>query len=103
MLFFGTAAYQLKEGGQTIGRKDPQSEANIQIATGDATLQIMHAQLKVVTLNDGSYKYIVTPYSHDTSVFVNQLLLEEDDEVMLNIGEELRLGDTVLLLKPSTK
>ena len=103
MLYFGDAAYRLKEGEQTIGRKDPLSEANIQIATGDATLQMVHAQLKVVSLNDGSYKYIVTPCSQDTSVFVNQLLLEKDDEVMLNIGDELRLGDTVLLLKPSTK
>ena len=85
-----------------IGRKDPLSEAEIQIATGDASLQLVHARLKVAARNDGNHIYIISPYSHETAVFVNQLPLEEGDEVMLNIGDELRMGDTVLLLKSST-
>lgn len=102
-LYFGDAVYQLKEGLQTIGRKDPLSEADIQVATGDASLLLVHAQLKVVARDDGNYKYIVMPCGHEASVLVNSLPLEEGDEVMLNIGDELCLGDTVLLLKPSTK
>ncbi len=102
VLFFGKAEYQLKEGTQMIGRKDPLSEAEIQIATGDASLQLVHARLKVAARNDGNHIYIISPYSHETAVFVNQLPLEEGDEVMLNIGDELRMGDTVLLLKSST-
>lgn len=103
MLYFGDAAYQLKVGQQTIGRKDPLSEADIQIATGDISLHLVHVQLKVAVRNDGNYKYIVSPCGHEASVLVNNLPLEEDDEVMLNMGDELRLGDTTLLLKPSTK
>lgn len=103
MLYFGDATYQLKEGQQTIGRKDPLSEADIQIATGDVTLHLVHAQLKVAARNDGNYKYIITPSGHEATVFVNNLSLEEDDEVMLNMDDELRLGDTALVLKPSTK
>lgn len=102
VLFFGKAEYQLKEGTQMIGRKDPQSKAEIQIATGDASLLLEHAHLKVVERNDGSNMYIVSPCSHEATLFVNQLPLEEGDEVMLNIGDELRMGDTVLLLKSST-
>lgn len=98
VLCFGKAMYQLKEGKQMIGRKDPQSKAEIQIATGDASLLLEHAHLKVVARNDGSNMYIVSPCSHEATLFVNQLPLEEGDEVMLNIGDELRLGDTVLRL-----
>ena len=102
MLCYGKASYPLKEGVQTIGLKDPSSTADIQIATGDATLQMAHAQLRVVTLTDGSFKYIVTPCA-DAPVLVNSQSLQEGDEVMLNMGDTLCIGDTELILKPSKK
>ena len=99
MLYYGAASYPLKEGIQVIGLKDPASKADIQIATGDPSLMMEHAKLKVVSLHDGGYKYIVSPHGKNSPVSVNQLPLQEDDEVVLKAGDELKLGDTVLVLK----
>lgn len=103
VLYYGAAAYPLKEGIQVIGLKDPASKADIQIATGDPSLMKEHAVLKVVPLHNGGYKYIVSSVGKNVPVFVNNLPLQEDDEVVLNIGDELKLGDTVLDLKILTE
>jgi hypothetical protein len=103
VLYYGAAAYPLKEGIQVIGLKDPASKADIQIATGDPSLMKEHAVLKVVPLHNGGYKYIVSSVGKNVPVFVNKLPLQEDDEVVLNIGDELKLGDTVLDLKILTE
>lgn len=98
-LYYGEAAYSLKEGDNTIGKKDPSSTAGIQIATGDSTMCLSHACVKVVRLSNGKYKYVVFPLHQEFPVLIGKHPLSEGDEVVLELGEELQLGETVLILR----
>lgn len=53
-------------------------------------------ELKVVRLNDGNNKCLVRALNDELSVLVNGESLGKEDEVALAVGDELRIGNTVL-------
>lgn len=97
--YYGEAHYELKEGVNIIGRKHPTSKADIQIATGDPFLRIEHASVKIVRLKDGGCKCVVKTLGKDCLVVIEGQKLTEGDEVLLNIGGKMLLGDSLLLYK----
>lgn len=104
-LFFGDARYELKEGTNVIGRKHPSSKADIQIATGDPLLQTEHACVNVIRLKNGDGKCVVKGLPPTISsegechVSVAGQELVEGDEVLLQRGDEIQLGETILIYK----
>ena len=104
-LFFGDARYELKEGTNVIGRKHPSSKADIQIATGDPLLQTEHACVNVIRLKNGDGKCVLNglPSLYSSAdgccVSVAGLPLVEGDEVLLQSGDEIQLGETIIIYK----
>ncbi|MBR1400600.1 MAG: FHA domain-containing protein [Prevotella sp.] len=98
-LAYGEAEYQLREGKNTIGCKSPSSKADIQIATGDPLLTFEHAIINVFLLKDGSYKHVISSLTEKHPAYINGELLHNGDEVVLCKGDEIDLGESVLLVK----
>lgn len=98
-LCYGDACYSLKEGLNVVGKKHPASKADVQIATGDPSLQLEHASVNVVRLANGDSKCVVRPMTKSGIVAVDDLTLLEGDAVVLPKGGKLTLGDTVLICK----
>lgn len=78
-LFYGEMRIDLKEGVNQIPL--PASD----------TLEIT-----LVRLNDGNYKCLVRALNEEQSVWVNGLPLSKEEEVALAVGDELRIGNSVL-------
>lgn len=53
-------------------------------------------EIKVVRLSDGNSKCLVSAKSPQHSLYVNNILLNFGDQIALAIGDELRIGNTVL-------
>lgn len=95
-LHYGEAVYPLKEGVNIVGRKDPTSKADLQIATGDPFLELEHARINVVRLSNGRIKTIISKSSAEASILIGKEHLQGDDEVVFNKGDEIQLGNTLL-------
>ena len=55
-----------------------------------------HLELNVVLLSDGSSKCMVRPLSAEHPVLLNGQPMEIDDQVVLAMGDELKIGNTTL-------
>lgn len=98
-LAYGEAEYQLREGKNTIGCKSPSSKADIQIATGDPLLMREHAIIYVFLLKDDSYKHVISSLTEEQPACINGEQLHDGDEMVLSKGDEIGLGECVLLVK----
>lgn len=98
-LYYGEAVYPLTEGENTIGVKSPQSDTTIQIATGDSTLLPLHATVHVVRLANGDCKCIISTADQGAPASVNGQALAPDDKIVLTQGDQIQVGDTLLIYK----
>ena len=62
-----------------------------------------HLELKLVLLQDGSCKCIVSPLSAEHPVWINGEQMELEDKTVLSVGDEIRIGDTSLVYEKATK
>lgn len=53
-------------------------------------------EIKVVRLKDGNSKCLVHPLNDEPAVLVNGEALGKEDEVALSIGDEIKIGETIL-------
>ena len=97
MFHYGDAAYSLKEGLNIIGRKHPESQADIQIATGDLDMELEHASINVVRLKNGTCKTIIKKSSSKAFVLVGTQELQDDDELVFSKGDKIQMGDTIII------
>ena len=90
--------YQLAIGLNTVGRKAASSTATVQIATADRTMSRRHAVIEV-RIAGGQILHIFKNDTNKNPSFVNDTLIERADQMVLNDGNRLKLGGTVLTFK----
>ena len=79
--------YQLRLGINTIGRKAASSPASVQIATDDRTMSRSHA---VIDVSHAGGK---------TPSFLNGSLIGQQDQLILNNGDRIKMGNTEMTFK----
>lgn len=91
-------SYPLSIGFNTIGRKATTSTASIQIATDDRTMSRNHTVIEVRNIG-GQLLHILKNGDNKNPSYLNNVLMGEDDKLILNDGDCLKLGYTILTFK----
>jgi pSer/pThr/pTyr-binding forkhead associated (FHA) protein/predicted RNA-binding Zn-ribbon protein involved in translation (DUF1610 family) len=92
------AAYQLAIGFNTIGRKASSSTAFVQIPTDDRTMSRNHAVIEVRNAG-GQLLHILKNGANKNPSYHNNMLVGPGDQLILNNGDRLKMGNTVLTFK----
>ena len=92
------AAYQLAVGFNTIGRKASSSTASVQIPTDDRTMSRNHAVIEVRNAG-GQLLHILKNGANKNPSYHNNMLVGPGDQLILNNGDRLKMGNTVLTFK----
>lgn len=91
----------LKEGRNTIGRADRKRTADIGINTQDMSMSRLHCVIEVVKQKSGKYKVIISD-ARDLEkidvkpIFVNNEMLSSYDKILLEDGDNIKLGNTIV-------
>lgn len=90
--------YQLRLGINTIGRKAASSPASVQIATDDRTMSRSHA---VIDVNHAGGKtiHILRNGANKNPSFLNGSLIGQQDQLILNNGDRIKMGNTEMTFK----
>ena len=91
-------AYQLKIGINTIGRKANSSTASLQIDTTDRTMSRSHAVVEVRNAG-GQVVHILKNGANKNPSYLNGTILGPSDQLVLNNGNRIKLGNTELTFK----
>lgn len=96
--------YPLSWGVNTIGRKAQTSSASVQLEVTDRSVSRLHAAIEVKRVKGGCLHYLSNA-ENKNKTYVNSLLLEQDDVVILHDGDTLQMGNVtvVFLLRPDGK
>ena len=92
------ATYQLAIGFNTIGRKAASSTASVQIATDDRTMSRNHAVIEVRNAG-GQLLHILKNGANKNPSYLNNALVGQGDQLILNNGDRLKMGNTTLTFK----
>lgn len=90
--------YQLKLGINTIGRMANTSSATIQIDTADRTMSRSHAVIEVRNTG-GQTLHILKNGANKNASYHNGSLVGTSDQLILNNGDNIKLGSTELIFK----
>lgn len=88
--------YQLKTGLNIIGRKAQTSSANIQLDTDDRTMSRSHCAIEVKKLSNGGYIHYLSNSKNKNATYVNGQKLEDGDRIILQGGENIKLGNSTI-------
>ena len=91
-------AYQLAIGFNTIGRKASSSTASVQIATDDRTMSRNHAVIEVQNAG-GKLLHILKNGANKNPSYHNNALIAPGDQLILNNGDRIKMGETILMFK----
>lgn len=91
--------YQLSTGLNTIGRKATTSMATVQIETDDRTMSRSHAIIEVQRTADHQLLHILKNGANKNPSHLNDTLIGVRDQFVLNDGDRLKLGNTLLTFK----
>lgn len=86
--------YLLRQGVNTIGRKASTSNATLQINTADRYMSRSHA---IISVNAGIH--IIRNHENKNPSYVNGIMIVGNDQVVLNDGDNVKLGNTVLTFR----
>jgi len=91
--------YPLRLGTNTVGRKSPTSDADIQIDVNDHTMSRVHLTLEAVQLQNGRIKVIAGDARPKAQAREKPLIYEDEplfyeDRVVLANGDVMVLGKT---------
>lgn len=86
----------LREGMFVIGRRSSASNATIPISTADRTMSREHIRLEVKKDVKGHYKHYLSDNNSKNHTLFNNSYLEKGEVVVLNDGDEIILGHTVI-------
>lgn len=97
----GQAPFQLKEGINTIGRKDSKHSADFGIETDDVSMSRVHCQIEVVRLKDGTVKSIISDVRTDEKISgwateINNEPLAYGDRIILDDSDLIKMGNTIV-------
>lgn len=92
------STYPLRPGVNTIGRKAASSPASVQIATDDRTMSRSHAVIEVSDAG-GKTIHILRNGANKNPSFLNGNLIGQQDQFILNNGDRIKMGDTILTFK----
>ena len=98
-VIFNGREFPLNEGRNIVGRAASSSEADIQLPTNDMYLSRNHSQITVYLLNDGNVKATFSNYKNKNKSFVDGQQIEDDEEVILTDGVEIKMGNTIIRFK----
>ena len=90
--------YQLTLGNNTIGRKASTSSATIQVVTNDLTMSRSHAVIDVRNIG-GQILHILKNGANKNPSYINDTLINQQDQLVLNNGDRIRMGKTTLIFK----
>ena len=90
--------YQLRSGINTIGRKAASSPASVQIATDDRTMSRSHAVIDVSHAG-GKTIHILRNGANKNPSFLNGSLIGQHDQLILNNGDRIKMGNTEMTFK----
>lgn len=93
--------YRLAEGINTIGRKSSSSTATIQISTDDKSMSRVHAEIKVVRLENGRIKAVLRDIRDADRIKLRPMYLADikmyaEDQLDLENGDIFKMGDTLV-------
>ncbi len=95
-LEFNGVRYNLEIGRNTIGRKAKTSNADIQLETDDLYMSRQHAIINVRRLPNGGITTSVTNDQNKNATTVNGMELAKADEIVLNDGDQIKMGETTV-------
>lgn len=90
--------YKLHLGVSTIGRKATTSIAYVQIYTDDRTMSRNHAIIEV-KMEGGQTFHIFRHTVGKNPSYVNGVILQTNDKIILNDGDRIKMGETELTFK----
>ena len=90
--------YALRLGINTIGRKASSSTASVQISTTDRTMSRCHAVIEVSNAG-GKTIHILRNGANKNPSYLNGSLIGQQDQLILNNGDRIKMGNTVLTFK----
>ncbi len=90
--------YQLCMGINTIGRKAGSSTASVQIVTDDRTMSRSHAIIDISNAG-GKAIHILRNGANKNPSYLNNSLIGLQDQLVLNNGDCIRMGNTELTFK----
>lgn len=90
--------YQLSTGINTIGRKASTSTATVQINVEDRYMSRSHAVIEVKNAG-GQTLHILRNGANKNPSFFNGTLVGDNDQLILNNGDRIKLGMTELVFK----
>lgn len=90
--------YALRSGINTIGRKASSSAATVQIATDDRTMSRSHAVIEVSNAG-GNTIHILRDGANKNPSYLNGSLIGQQDQLILNNGDRIKMGNTELTFK----
>ena len=94
----GGMSYSLSLGINTIGRKASSSTATVQIATTDRTMSRNHAIIEVRDAG-GQLIPLFRNAANKNPSRLNGVLVAQGDQLILNNGDRIQLGNTILTFK----
>lgn len=98
-LYFGKKEFSLHKGENTIGRKAKTGHAEVQICDEYGEVDMyMSKQHAIITIKDGAsgLEHRLQPTKPKNPIRINGQLLTNEDIVVLQWGNELTFGHTVL-------
>lgn len=90
--------YHLCSGINIIGRKAGSSAASVQIATDDRIMSRSHAIIEVYNAG-GKTIHILRNGSNKNPSYLNGSLIGQNDQLILNNGDRIKMGNTELTFK----
>lgn len=88
--------YRLQPGTNTIGRRSEGSQASVKIASSDVYMSRNHATVRVFPLSDGTLGATISNSKNKNATLLNGKELQPGDEIFLNDGDQITMGQTVL-------
>jgi hypothetical protein len=93
MLLLNGQSFELQMGANIVGRQSSLSEANVKLPVNDPYMSRLHALIRVNKVND-TLCVTLSNYKNKNATLVNGVELRQSDEVVLNQGDEIVMGDT---------
>lgn len=91
-------SYALRIGVNSIGRKATTSPATVQIDTADKTMSRNHAIIEVRNTG-GQVIHILRNGANKNPSYLNGILIQANDQLILNNGDRVKFGNTELVFK----
>jgi len=96
-LSFGGRKYPLELGNNVVGRKASTSQATVQIATDDRYMSRQHLNINVNKLSTDKVKVVVSNEHNKNATYINGLLLNEGEQLVLTDGAQIKMGNTTIV------